>query len=105
VSHSSDRAPVSDALGALLARILTACQVLAIVAILAGLAATPSGDAASARSFARLATSLGVGALMVGPFLALAAAAAATARRETRLAVFALAAVLVALGGAALAGL
>ena len=101
VSPSSERRS-SDPVAGLLARVLTASQVLAVVAVVVGLVLSPSGRAAS-RSVAHLVTLLGVGALLVGPFLGLAAVAIVNAQARARW--YAVGAALVAGAGMVLAAL
>ena len=102
MSPSSER-PYADPVAGRLARVLTASQVLAVCAVVVGLVLSPSGGGPSVRSIAHLTLMLGVGALLVGPFLGLGAVAVGSARGGARW--FAWAAMLVAGAGALLAAL
>ena len=102
VSPSSERRS-SDPVAGLLARVLTASQVVAVVAVVVGLVLSPSGRAVASHSVAHLVTLLGVGALLVGPFLGLAAVAIVNAQARARW--YALGAALVAGAGMVLATL
>jgi len=102
VSPSSER-PHADPVAGRLARVLTASQVLAVCAVVVGLVLSPTGSGLSAQSVPYLTMMLGVGALLVGPFLGLGAVAVASARGGARW--FAWGAMLVAGAGALLAAL
>lgn len=82
-----------------LARFLSAARAIAVVAVGVGLVIDPAAVAAAGWSAAWVARAIGVAALLLTPFLALAGVAALEFRSRKRLALYAVGAALVAVAG------